>query len=64
MEIVFDDDHQRKVVELKMWLPRGQTCVATGEADDFRSALDRSAERLRAQLAKGTSHATRRSTAP
>ena len=61
--VVFDDDHQQKVVELKMWLPRGQTCVATGEAADFRSALDRAADRLRVQLAKGGSHATRRSTA-
>jgi ribosome-associated translation inhibitor RaiA len=63
MEVVFDDDHQQKVVELKMWLPRGQACVATGEAADFRSALDRAADRLRVQLAKGGSHATRRSTA-
>jgi len=52
MEIVFDEDHQRHVAELKMWLPRGQTLVATAEATDFRTALDRAAEKLRTQLEK------------
>jgi ribosomal subunit interface protein len=52
MEIVFDEDHQRRVAELKMWLPRGQTLVATAEATDFRTALDRAAEKLRTQLEK------------
>jgi len=52
MEVVFDDDHQRRVVELKMSLPRGQTLIATAEETDFRTALDRAAERLRSQLEK------------
>jgi ribosomal subunit interface protein len=52
MEIVFDEEHQRRVAELKMWLPRGQTLVATAEATDFRTALDRAAEKLRTQLEK------------
>jgi ribosomal subunit interface protein len=60
MEIVFDNDHQQNVVELKMFLPRGQTHVATAEAADFRSALDRAVEKLRSQLDKGTARATRR----
>ena len=60
MEIVFDDDHQRRLVELKMRLPRGQTLVATGEETDFRTALDRAAEKLRSQLEKTASRTPRR----
>jgi ribosomal subunit interface protein len=60
MEIVFDDDHQRRVVELKMWLPRGQVLVATGEESDFRTALDRAAEKLRSQLEKNAARPPRR----
>jgi ribosomal subunit interface protein len=52
MAIVFDQDHQRRVAELKMWLPRGQIVVATAEENDFRSALDRAGEKLRTQLDK------------
>lgn len=63
MEIVFDDARQRKVVELKMWLPRGHTYVASAEATDFRSALDHAAERLRSQLDKAESHPARRTAA-
>lgn len=61
-EVIFDDDHNRKVVELRMHLPRGQVMTATGEADDFRSALDRAVEKLRPQLEKdaGRSSAKRR----
>ena len=60
MEIVFDVDHQRRVVELKMWLPRGQTLVAAGEETDFRTALDRAAEKLRSQLEKNSARTPRR----
>ena len=59
-EVVFDDDHQQKVVELRMYLPRGQTHIAAAEADDFRSALDRVVEKLRSQLAKKGGHPARR----
>lgn len=60
MEIVFDNDHQRRVVELKMSLPRGQTLIATAEEVDFRTALDRAAEKLRSQLEKNGQRAPRR----
>jgi len=60
MEIVFDNDHQRRVVELKMWLPRGQTLVATAEEADSRTALDRAAEKLRSQLEKNAARTPRR----
>lgn len=52
MEILFDEGHQRRVVELRMRLPRGQTLVATAEETDFKSALDRAVEKLRTQLEK------------
>jgi ribosomal subunit interface protein len=64
MEVVFDEDHQRHVVELKMWLPRGQTLVASGEATDFRTALDRANDRLRAQLDKSGGRPARRQPTP
>jgi ribosomal subunit interface protein len=60
MEIVFDDDHQRRVVELRMSLPRGQTLIATAEEVDFRTALDRAAEKLRSQLEKIAQRTPRR----
>lgn len=60
MEIVFDNDHQRRIVELKMWLPRSQTLVASGDETDFRTALDRAAEKLRSQLEKNAARTPRR----
>lgn len=59
-EVVFDEDHQRRVVELRMFLTRGQAHVASGEADDFMSALDRAVERLRSQLNKKGGRPARR----
>ena len=64
MEIVFDDNHQRRQVELVMSLPRGQTVVASAEATDFRSALDRAVEKLRSQLDRNDARAERRQPAP
>ena len=51
-EVIFDDDHQRKVVELLLHLPRGQTRVASAEASDFQTALDRALDKLKHQLDK------------
>jgi ribosomal subunit interface protein len=53
-EVVFDVDHGKKLVELHLFLPRSQVKVASGEADDFRSALDRAVAKLRNQLSKNT----------
>ena len=58
-QIVFDVDHQQKLAELKVHLPRGATRVATAEATDFRTALDRAAEKLRHQLERASSRAQR-----
>lgn len=51
-EIVFDNDHNRQIVEFLLYMPRGSVHVASAEAVDFRTALDRAAEKLRNQLDK------------
>ena len=51
-EVIVDDDHNQKVVELQLYLARSQTHVATAEAADFRTALDRAATKLRNQFDK------------
>ena len=51
-EVIFDADHGTKVVELKLTHARGQVKIATAEADDFRTALDRAADKIRNQLDK------------
>ena len=61
-EIVFDADHGQKVVEVQLYLTRGQVKVATAEADDFRSALDRAIDKVRNQLDKDPNKPARRST--
>lgn len=59
-EIVFDADHGRKVVEIHVFLPRGQVKVASAEADDFRTALDRAVDKVRNQLDKEPRRSDRR----
>lgn len=59
-EIVFDADHGQKVVEIQLYLARGQVKVATAEADDFRSALDRALDKVRNQLDKDPNKPARR----
>jgi ribosomal subunit interface protein len=59
-QVVFNLDHQTKTVELKLTLPRGVTRIATAEAGDFRTALDRAADKLRHQLEKSNSRYARR----
>ena len=54
-QVVFDAEHNRKIVEAQVSLPRGQVCVASAEADDFRTALDRATDKLRRQLRKSAS---------
>lgn len=62
-QVVFDLDHQTKTVELKLTLPRGVTRIATAEAGDFRTALDRAADKLRRQLEKTNNRYVRRQVA-
>ena len=51
-DVVFDADHGKKLVEMQIFMPRGNVKIASAEADDFRSALDRAADKLRSQLDK------------
>ncbi len=55
-EIVFDEDHGAQVVELKLRLARGIIKIASAEAADFRTAVDRAAAKLRNQLDKQSEH--------
>ena len=50
--VVFDADHEQAIVELRLHLPQGHVQVATAEATDPRTALDRAATKLRRQLGK------------
>ena len=60
-EVVFDDDHHRKIVEFQLYLARGQAHISSSEASDFRKAMDSAAAKLRNQLDKMPSHVDRRS---
>jgi ribosomal subunit interface protein len=50
--VVFDEDGLRRTAEIRLHVVRGEVLVATGEADDHRTALDRAEEKLRRQLEK------------
>jgi len=50
--VTFDAEHQRAVAELRLTAARGVLYIATGEAADHRTALDRVASKLRHQLDK------------
>jgi ribosome-associated translation inhibitor RaiA len=50
--ITFATDGQHQVAELRLHDSRGEVFVATGEAADHRTALDRAEEKLRRQLEK------------
>ena len=62
-EIIFDDDHNRRIVELQLYLPRGRVHVSSAEAHDFRTALDGAIAKLRNQLDKLPSDVDKRSAA-
>ena len=59
-EVVFDADHGQKVVELHLYLPRGQVKIAKAEAADFRTALDSAVAKVRNQLDKEPRRPARR----
>jgi ribosomal subunit interface protein len=61
-QVVFDAEHNRKIVEVQMSLPRGAVCVASAEADDYHTALDRAAAKLRRQLQKSAERVQHRKT--
>ncbi|HZE75956.1 MAG TPA: HPF/RaiA family ribosome-associated protein [Gemmatimonadales bacterium] len=62
--IVFDEDGQQRVVELRLRVARGEIFVAKGEGGDHRTALDRAEHKLRRQLDKGNGRHHRRARTP
>ncbi|HEX6107463.1 MAG TPA: HPF/RaiA family ribosome-associated protein [Gemmatimonadales bacterium] len=50
--VVFDADGLLCTAEIRLHVARGEVLVATGEADDHRSALDRAEDKLRRQVEK------------
>jgi ribosomal subunit interface protein len=58
--VVFDMEGKQATAELRLHASRGDVLIASGEADDHRTALDRAEEKLRRQLEK-TSPRGRRS---
>ena len=51
-QVEFDLDHHRATAELRLHAARGTVHVASAEAGDHRTALDRAAAKLRRQLDK------------
>ena len=49
-EVEFDDDHCTKQVETRIFVAGSHSIVAHGSGDTFRTALDRSIDRLTRQL--------------
>jgi ribosome hibernation promoting factor len=59
--VTFDNHSVKCSVELRLHLSSGETLVASAEAADHRSALDRAEQKLRRQLEKGPrAHRSRR----
>lgn len=50
--LLFDRDHKQPSVELRLHIARGMIFVASADAEDHRSALDRAEQKLRRQLDK------------
>ena len=50
--VVFDAEGPSRTAEIRLHVDRGEVLIATGEADDHRTALDRAEEKLRRQLEK------------
>jgi ribosomal subunit interface protein len=58
--VTFDMDHQRATAEVRLSAARGAVHIASAEAMDHRTALDRVASKLRRQLDKRGPSARRR----
>ena len=59
-QVTFDSDNRRKLVEVILHLPRGQTRVASAEGDDFLTVLERAVAKLKHQVARDGTDITRR----
>ncbi|HVM42243.1 MAG TPA: HPF/RaiA family ribosome-associated protein [Gemmatimonadales bacterium] len=58
--VTFGVDHQRATAEVRLTAARGVVYVASGEAADHRTALDRAVAKLRRQLDKQEANPRRR----
>ena len=56
---IFDEEHDQKIVEVQLHLAGGKVKVATAEAENFRTAIDRVIDKLQAQVDKETAGAAR-----
>ena len=61
--VTFGVDHQRSTAEIRLTAARGAVHVASAEAADHRTALDRAVAKLRRQLDKKEAHPRRRAAA-
>jgi ribosomal subunit interface protein len=52
--VVFDVEGDRQTTEIRLHVARGEMLVATAEAEDHRTALDRAEDKLRKQLEKAS----------
>jgi ribosomal subunit interface protein len=52
--VIFAADHERATAEIILKPSRGEPLVATADAPDHRTALDRAAAKIRRQLDKAT----------
>jgi ribosomal subunit interface protein len=57
--VVFDTEGPQSTAELRLHVARGEVLVATGEAEDHRTALDRAEDTLRKQLEKASARRRR-----
>jgi ribosomal subunit interface protein len=62
--VTFHADGLEQVVELRLHDSRGELFVASGEAADHRTALDRAEEKLRRQLEKANGRPRRTRSRP
>ena len=57
--VVFDTEGPLQTAELRIHVSRGEVLIATGEAEDHRTALDRAEDKLRKQLEKASARPRR-----
>ena len=57
--VVFDTEANLSSAEIRLHISQGNIFVATGEAGDHRTALDRAEEKLRRQIEKHSGHTPR-----
>ncbi len=62
-EVVFDADHGSRIVELRLTNARGKPKIASAEAPDFSTALDRAVAKLKTQLSRDPRRPARRAPA-